>query len=49
MRPEATHVPQAEHGSPLAPARILERRLEGERVAVDAAEDGDPPVRGDRV
>ena len=44
--PEAAHVPETEHGLDVAPAHIREHGLEGEGVAVDAAEDGDAPVLG---
>ena len=46
VRPEAAHVPEAEHGLDVTAPRVREHRLEGKGVAVDAAEDGDAPVLG---
>ena len=49
VRPEAAQVAEAVHGLHAAPARVGERGLEGEVVAVDAAEDGDAAIFGYRV
>ena len=46
VRAEAAHVTEAEHRLDAAMAGVLERRVERERVVVDAAEDRDAPVLG---
>src|SRR5262249_15304318 len=46
MWAEAAHVAEAKDGLHIAPARVLEERVEGEGVVVHAAEHRDSPVLG---